>query len=122
MSLTDPFIFHYYCIFSRSATQELATVAKTVLCYTLNIISQIVLLILPQVSFNINDVEPLWYKLYLKKNYGSNDNSMTLFTIFFSRTRLTQDAVIKVFRISFKDYCESLIRSTMANNASKVKS
>lgn len=40
----------------------------------------------------------------------------------FSRTRLTQDAVIKVFRISFKDYCESLIRSTMANNASKVKS
>ena len=36
--------------------------------YTLNIISQIVLLILPQVSFNINDVEPLWYKLYSKKN------------------------------------------------------
>lgn len=70
MLLTDPFIFHYYCIFSRSATQELATVAKTVLHYTLNIISQIVLLILPQVSFNIkiNDVEPLWYKLYLKKN------------------------------------------------------
>lgn len=68
MLLTDPFISHYYCIFSRSATQEPATVAKTVLHYTLNIISQIVLLILPQVSFNINDVEPLWYKLYLKKN------------------------------------------------------
>lgn len=36
------------------------------------------------------------------------------------RTRLTQDAVIKVFGISFKDYCESLIKNTMANNASKV--
>lgn len=35
------------------------------------------------------------------------------------KTRLTQDAVIKVFRISFKDYCESLIKSTMASNASK---
>ena len=68
MLLTDSFICHYYCIFSRSATQELATVAKIVLRYTLNIISQIVLLILPQVSSNINDVEPLWYKLYLKKN------------------------------------------------------
>ena len=68
MLFTDPFIFHYYCIFSQSATQELATVAKTVLHYTLNIISQIVLLILPQVSFNINDVEPFGYKLYLKKN------------------------------------------------------
>jgi len=35
------------------------------------------------------------------------------------KTILTQDAVIKVFGISFKDYCESLIKSTMASNASK---
>lgn len=35
------------------------------------------------------------------------------------RTRLTQDAIIKVFGISFKDYFEGLIKSTMASNASK---
>ncbi|XP_058946514.1 PRELI domain containing protein 3B [Pocillopora verrucosa] len=36
-----------------------------------------------------------------------------------NKTRLTQDAVIKVFGVSFKDYCESLIKNTMASNASK---
>ncbi|XP_067053549.1 PRELI domain containing protein 3B-like [Acropora muricata] len=35
------------------------------------------------------------------------------------KTKLTQDAVIKVFGISFKDYLEGLIKSTMASNASK---
>lgn len=39
---------------------------------------------------------------------------------YFFRTKLTQDAVIKVFGISFKDYLEGLIKSTMASNASKV--
>ena len=46
---------------------------------------------------------------------------LTLSVICF-RTRLDQDAVIKVFGISFKDYCESLIKNAMASNASKVRS
>ena len=46
---------------------------------------------------------------------------LTLNALWF-RTRLDQDTVIKVFGISFKDYCESLIKNTMVNNASKVRS
>lgn len=37
------------------------------------------------------------------------------------RTNLQQEAVIKVFGISFGDHCENLIKSTMAANAGKVK-
>lgn len=36
------------------------------------------------------------------------------------RTNLQQEAVIKVFGISFGDHCENLIKTTMANNAGKV--
>ncbi|KAK3707971.1 hypothetical protein QZH41_010729 [Actinostola sp. cb2023] len=34
-------------------------------------------------------------------------------------TNLQQEAVIKVFGISFGEHCENLIKTTMANNAGK---
>ncbi|EDO26955.1 predicted protein, partial [Nematostella vectensis] len=35
------------------------------------------------------------------------------------RTQQTHDATIKVFGLSFKDYCENMIKTTMAANAGK---
>ena len=62
----------------------------------------------------------LVHSLLLNEFTGRVVNKNVYLIFFFFRTRLTQDAVIKVFGISFKDYCESLIKSTMASNASKV--
>lgn len=59
----------------------------------------------------------------MKKVNSMQDSVLVYFTVdaIHFRTRLDQDTVIKVFGISFKDYCESLIKNTMVNNASKVR-